>query len=84
MPALARVAGEVGRAIAPHLGQEDFVTAALAQITATGELTVVNCGQHRRCCATAATPVVSCFPDHARWCGAAAPTPAPALGARPI
>jgi serine phosphatase RsbU (regulator of sigma subunit) len=46
VPALARVAGEVGRAIAPHLGQEDSVTAALAQITATGELTVVNCGHH--------------------------------------
>jgi phosphoserine phosphatase RsbU/P len=46
VPALAHVAGEVGRAIAPHLGQEDFVTAALAQITPTGELTVVNCGHH--------------------------------------
>ena len=33
MPALEHVAGEVGRAIGPHLGAEDFVTAALAQIT---------------------------------------------------
>ena len=33
-----RWAGEVSRAIAPHLGREDFVTAALAQITATGKL----------------------------------------------
>jgi hypothetical protein len=47
MPALERVAGEVGRAIGPHLGAEDFVTAALAQITTTtDELTIVNCGHH--------------------------------------
>ena len=46
MPAMEHVAGEVGRAIAPHLGEEDFVTAALAQITPTGELTIVNCGHH--------------------------------------
>jgi phosphoserine phosphatase RsbU/P len=46
MPAMENVAGEVGRAIKPHLGAEDFVTAALAQITLTGELTVVNCGHH--------------------------------------
>jgi hypothetical protein len=46
LPALEHVAGEVGRAIGPHLGQEDFVTAALAQIAPCGELTVVNCGHH--------------------------------------
>lgn len=46
LPAMAHVAGEVGRAIGPHLGAEDFVTAALAQITPTGELTIVNCGHH--------------------------------------
>src|SRR5439155_411661 len=46
MPALEHVAGEVGRAIAPHLGAEDFVTAALAQIAPGGELTIVNCGHH--------------------------------------
>jgi sigma-B regulation protein RsbU (phosphoserine phosphatase) len=46
MPTMEQVAGEVGRAIAPHLGEEDFVTAALAQITPTGELTIVNCGHH--------------------------------------
>ena len=46
MPAMEHVAGEVGRAIGPHLGEEDFVTAALAQITPTGELTIVNCGHH--------------------------------------
>ena len=46
MPAMEQVAGGVGRAIAPHLGDEDFVTAALAQITPTGELTIVNCGHH--------------------------------------
>jgi len=46
MPAMEHLADEVSRAIAPHLGQEDFVTAALAQITATGKLTIVNCGHH--------------------------------------
>ena len=46
MPALDQVAGEVGRAIGPHLGEEDFVTAALAQITPGGGLTIVNCGHH--------------------------------------
>jgi sigma-B regulation protein RsbU (phosphoserine phosphatase) len=40
------VAGDISRAIRPHLGEEDFVTAALAQITPGGELTVVNCGHH--------------------------------------
>lgn len=46
MPAIEQVAREVGQAIGPHLGDEDFVTAALAQITPTGELTIVNCGHH--------------------------------------
>ncbi len=46
MPALEQVACEVGRAIGPHLGEEDFVTAALAQIAPTGKLTIVNCGHH--------------------------------------
>ena len=46
LPAMEHVAGEVGRAIAPHLGAEDFVTAALAQIAPCGELTIVNCGHH--------------------------------------
>ncbi len=45
-PVMEQVAGEVSRAIAPHLGEEDFVTAALAQITPTGKLTIVNCGHH--------------------------------------
>ena len=40
MPALEHVACEVGRAIGPHLSEEDFVTAALAQIAPTGELTI--------------------------------------------
>src|SRR5215471_5600388 len=46
VPALEHVAGEVSRAIRPHLGEEDFVTAALAQIVPGGELTIVNCGHH--------------------------------------
>ena len=46
VPALGQVAGAVSRAIRPHLGEEDFVTAALAQIAPGGTLTVVNCGHH--------------------------------------
>jgi serine phosphatase RsbU (regulator of sigma subunit) len=46
MPAMEQVAGEVGRAIRPHLGEEDFVTAALVQIARGGELTIVSCGHH--------------------------------------
>ena len=46
MPALEQVAGEVSRVIKPHLGEEDFVTAALAQITPGGDLAIVNCGHH--------------------------------------
>ena len=45
-PALEQVAGEVSRAIRPHLGEEDFVTAVLAHIAPSGELTIVNCGHH--------------------------------------
>ena len=43
---MKQLAGEVGRAIRPHVGEEDFVTAALVQISHGGELTVVNCGHH--------------------------------------
>jgi phosphoserine phosphatase RsbU/P len=46
MPALEQVAAEISRVIKPHLGEEDFVTAALAQITPGGDLTIVNCGHH--------------------------------------
>jgi phosphoserine phosphatase RsbU/P len=46
VPALEHVAGEVSRAIRPHLGEEDFVTAVLAQIASSRELTIVNCGHH--------------------------------------
>ena len=45
-PALEQVAGEVSRAIRPHLDEEDFVTATLAQIALGGEFTIVNCGHH--------------------------------------
>jgi serine phosphatase RsbU (regulator of sigma subunit) len=44
--ALDQVAGDISRAIRPHLGEEDFITAALAQIAPGGTLTVVNCGHH--------------------------------------
>ena len=43
---MEHTAGEVGQAIGPHLGEEDFVTALLAQISPTGELAIVNCGHH--------------------------------------
>jgi sigma-B regulation protein RsbU (phosphoserine phosphatase) len=46
VPALDQVAGEISRAIRPHLGEEDFVTAVVAQIAPGGELTMVNCGHH--------------------------------------
>ena len=46
LPAIEQVAGEVSRAIRPHLGEEDFVTAVFAQVASSGELTVVNCGHH--------------------------------------
>jgi sigma-B regulation protein RsbU (phosphoserine phosphatase) len=46
VPALSQVAGEISRAIRPHLGEEDFTTAALAQIAPGGKITVVNCGHH--------------------------------------
>jgi serine phosphatase RsbU (regulator of sigma subunit) len=46
VPALDQLADEISRAIHPDLGEEDFVTAALAQINPGGKLTVVNCGHH--------------------------------------
>jgi phosphoserine phosphatase RsbU/P len=46
VPALEHVAGDISRTIRPHLGEEDFVTAVLAQIAPSGELTIVNCGHH--------------------------------------
>jgi sigma-B regulation protein RsbU (phosphoserine phosphatase) len=46
MPAIEQVARELGKAIGPHLSDEDFVTAVLTQIAPTGELTTVNCGHH--------------------------------------
>ena len=45
-PAMEQLACEVGQAIGPHLGEEDFVTAVLAQIGPTGGLAIVNCGHH--------------------------------------
>jgi len=45
-PAIGTVARQLGQAIGPYLGEEDFVTAALAQIAPTGGLSIVNCGHH--------------------------------------
>ena len=63
VPAMEHVANEVGRAIKPHLGAEDFVTAVLAQITPAGKLTIVNCGHH--------PPLLCCGGDLGgdRWTG---------------
>ena len=43
---MEHVAGEVSRAIRPHLGEEDFVTGGAGPDRPSGELTVVNCGHH--------------------------------------
>jgi GAF domain-containing protein/anti-sigma regulatory factor (Ser/Thr protein kinase) len=41
---LADVAAQIDRRLRPYLGDEDFVTALLAEITDDGEFTVANCG----------------------------------------
>ena len=41
---LATVAAQIDRRLTPYLGDEDFVTAVLAQIDADGMLTIANCG----------------------------------------
>jgi sigma-B regulation protein RsbU (phosphoserine phosphatase) len=43
-PGLAELAGELDHSIRPQLGEEDFVTAVLAQFSRHGELQLVNCG----------------------------------------
>ena len=43
---MEQVAGQLNQAIRPHLSEEDFVTAVLAEITSCGDLTIVNCGHH--------------------------------------
>ncbi|MGZ4619511.1 MAG: SpoIIE family protein phosphatase [Frankiaceae bacterium] len=41
---LTAVAEQIDRRLAPYLGEEDFVTAVLAEIADDGSLTVANCG----------------------------------------
>ena len=41
---LVDVATQIDRRVRRYLGDEDFVTAALAEVTDAGELTLVNCG----------------------------------------
>ena len=53
-PALDHVAGEVSQAIKPHLGEEDLVTAALAQLAPGGSSPSSTAAITRRCCTTAA------------------------------
>jgi phosphoserine phosphatase RsbU/P len=43
-PSLAGLAAELDRSLRPRLGEEDFVTAVLAQFGHHGELQLVNCG----------------------------------------
>jgi len=43
-PNLVELAAELDHSIRPQLGQEDFVTAVLAQFSRHGELQLVNCG----------------------------------------
>ena len=55
VPALDQLAGEISRAIRPHLGEEDFVTAALAQIAPGGSSPSSTAAITRRCCTEAAS-----------------------------
>jgi serine phosphatase RsbU (regulator of sigma subunit) len=43
-PGLTELAAELDHSIRPRLGEEDFVTAVLAQFSRHGELQLVNCG----------------------------------------
>jgi serine phosphatase RsbU (regulator of sigma subunit) len=43
-PSLVELAAELDRSIRPQLGEEDFVTAVLAEFGRRGELQLVNCG----------------------------------------
>jgi phosphoserine phosphatase RsbU/P len=43
-PSLVELAAELDRSIRPRLGEEDFVTAVLAQFGRHGQLQLVNCG----------------------------------------
>jgi phosphoserine phosphatase RsbU/P len=43
-PSLAELAAELDHSIRPRLGEEDFVTAVLAQFSRHGQLQLVNCG----------------------------------------
>jgi phosphoserine phosphatase RsbU/P len=43
-PSLVELAAELDRGIGPRLGEEDFVTAVLAQFGRHGQLELVNCG----------------------------------------
>ena len=49
---LRAIVADLDRAVARNLGDEDFVTAALVEERG-GTLTIVNCGDPRRCCSGA-------------------------------
>src|SRR3954453_8508092 len=50
---LVEVAVQIDRRLGRYLGEEDFVTALLAEITDAGELTLVNCGHPQALVASA-------------------------------
>ena len=50
---LVEVAVQIDRRLGRYLGEEDFVTALLAEITDDGELTLVNCGHPQALVASA-------------------------------
>jgi phosphoserine phosphatase RsbU/P len=63
-PNLVELAAELDHSIRPQLGEEDFVTAVLAQFSRHGELQLVNCGHPAplRFCAGAAQRLASAEP----------------------
>jgi phosphoserine phosphatase RsbU/P len=64
-PSLVELAAELDRSVRPQLGEEDFVTAVLAQFGRRGELQLVNCGH---------PPPLRVRAGTAEWLASAAPT----------
>jgi phosphoserine phosphatase RsbU/P len=64
-PSLVELAAELDRSVRPQLGEEDFVTAVLAQFGRRGELQLVNCGH---------PPPLRVRAGAAEWLASAAPT----------
>jgi serine phosphatase RsbU (regulator of sigma subunit) len=71
---LVELAAELDRGVRPRLGEEDFVTAVLAQFGRHGELQLVNCGH---------PPPLRFRAGAAERLASAAPTPPLGLGPAP-